>query len=220
MMYSMPLKNYAVFLFTRQTGMENYQGIKFAYRRINNAFSCAAAQLIPLNQWAFLLSQLGLTPVHAEGAYGNQSCRTGHISFLITKAGMIPTEGLTADNYCHILDLDERTNAFHIEGPSIPSSESMLHNLLYRSQPRINAVLHGHSTLFLKYAQLLKIPTTKTFQPYGTHELALSALELLDESETTRFFILKDHGFVALGNTVEEAGRVTLEFFKKLIMLL
>jgi len=198
--------------------MEKYQGVKFGYRCTGNCFDRTDKQLTTLNRWAYLFSQLGLTPVHSEGAYGNQSCRTGPSSFFITKSGMVPTEELSEDNFCHIIGFDIASNTFITEGTSAPSSESLLHYLIYQSHPQINAVLHGHSTLFLKHASTLNIPTTKHFHPYGTRELAESALAIMDDA--TEFFILRDHGFVALGKDIEEAGRLTLDFFTKLIVII
>jgi ribulose-5-phosphate 4-epimerase/fuculose-1-phosphate aldolase len=198
--------------------MEKYQGVKFCYRRRSNSFARTDARLTILNRWAYLFFQLGLTPVHAKGAYGNQSYRTGQSSFFITKSGMVPTEELNEDNFCHVIDFEQATNTFITEGQSIPSSESLLHNLLYQSQPHMNAILHGHSALFLKYAAALNIPTTKTFHQYGSRELAESAVELMDG--VTQIFILKNHGFVVLGKNIEEAGNLTLDTLSQLIMIL
>ncbi len=198
--------------------MEKYQGVKFNHKRVQDSFTDIDERLRILNQWAYLFAQLGLTPVHNEGAYGNQSCRTGQSSFFITKSAMIPTEKIIFANFCHIVAFDEASNTFFSEGISTPSSESFLHHLLYQSQPHIQAILHGHSNLFLEYAGALNILSTQTFYPYGTRELAESAMEIINI--TSRFIILKDHGFIALGESIEEAGKTTLQYFSELIHLL
>ncbi|TKB25935.1 class II aldolase/adducin family protein [Desulfopila sp. IMCC35006] len=197
--------------------MEKYQGVKFQYNRTDTSFDYDR-RLPELNRWAHLFSQLGLAPVHAEGAYGNHSYRTGDASFVITKSAMIPAEILQPDDYCHVVGLDESTTTFRTEGVAAPSSESFLHYVLYRKLPDINAILHGHCSLLNTHAQALNIPVTREFHAYGTPELAQSALDLVDQ--TTLFFILKDHGFVALGKTIEAAGKVTLHYFSELISLL
>lgn len=197
--------------------MEKYQGVKFQYHRTKTTF--AYDQRLPdLNHWAYLFSQLGLAPVHAEGAYGNHSYRTGDTSFVITKSAMIPAEILQPDDYCHIVGLDESTTIFHTEGLAAPSSESFLHYVLYQRLPHINAILHGHCALLNNHAKALKIPVTREFHAYGTPELAQSALDLVDQ--TTCFFILKDHGFVALGKNIDAAGKITLDYFSELINIL
>lgn len=197
--------------------MEKYRGVKFNYRQIGDSFP-TDRRLAALNRWAYLFSQLGLTPTHADGAYGNQSFRTGPASFVITRSGMTPTEQLAAENYSHIAGFEPATSTFLTEGAAIPSSESPLHNALYKALPDINAILHGHSQLLNSFAAALDIPVTRRFFPYGTAELAESAVELMDG--TLRFFILKDHGFVALGEDIDGAGKLTLDYYVRLIRIL
>ncbi len=197
--------------------MENYQGVKFHYHRTTTSFAYDW-RLPELNRWAYLFSQLGLAPVHAEGAYGNQSYRTDDISFVITRSAMIPADILQPNNFCHVLGLDKATTTFRTEGQCAPSSESFLHYLLYQTLPHINAILHGHCSLFNIHAEALHIPVTKKFYAYGTPELAQSALAIVDQA--TSFFILKDHGFVALGEDIDAAGKLTLHYFSDLIRIL
>lgn len=197
--------------------MENYEGIKFNHRCAKKTFSCDS--LLPrLGHWAYLLSQLGLAPVHAKGAYGNHSRRTGPQSFVTTRAGMTPSQDICKGDYCHVLDFEEETGTFVTEGTAPPSSESFLHHLIYRTHPGINAVLHGHCSLINQYAGSLDIPVTEKFYPYGTRELAESARPLL--KPVTHFFILKDHGFVAPGTGIDNAGNLTLDYLSELITLL
>lgn len=197
--------------------MEKYQGVKFRLQRVREKFHYDH-RLAELNRWAYLFSQLGLTPVHAAGAYGNQSYRTDGTSFIITRSGMIPEEQLIPENYCHVIGLDKSAGTFITEGTATPSSESLLHHALYQAMPGINAILHGHSALINAHAAELKIPATNSFHPYGTPELAESAVALMDG--VIRFFILKDHGFVALGEDIDGAGKLTLDYFAELIRLM
>lgn len=194
--------------------MEKYQGVKFQYRRIDKTFSYDG-RLPDLNHWAYLFSQLGLAPVHAEGAYGNHSYRTGNASFIITKSAMIPAEILQPADFCHVIDLDKATATFLTKGQFAPSSETYLHYALYQTLPHINAILHGHCSLLNSHAKALNLPVTKEFHAYGTPELAQSALDIVEQ--TTSFFILKDHGFVALGEDIDHAGKLTLDYFSQLI---
>ncbi len=197
--------------------MEQYQGVKFQFSQSAPSFDYDR-KLEILNRWVFLFTELGLAPLHSTGAYGNQSYRTTSSSFIITQSGMSPQKQLNAANYVHVIGFDAANGTFMTEGPATPSSESFLHNVLYEALPHINTILHGHSSLLGKYAQQLDIPVTKHFHDYGTPELAESALQMA--SGNTLFFILKDHGFVALGKDIETAGEITLGYYMKLISLL
>ena len=79
--------------------MEKYQGVKFRNQQVKSSFSYDD-RLDQLNRWAYLFSQIGLAPVHSEGAYGNHSYRTGNTSFVITKSAMIPSEILKPVDFC------------------------------------------------------------------------------------------------------------------------
>lgn len=197
--------------------METYQGVKFNHLKVKENYTFDHC-LTELNQLAYLFSQLGLTPVHPEGAYGNQSYRTSPSSFIITKSGMIPDTTLMPDNYCEIAGYTAKSTTFLTHGSSIPSSESFLHYDIYTNLPHINVILHGHSKLLNDYAQKLSIPTTEIFYDYGTKELAQSALDLARKEIV--FFILKEHGFVALGSSIKETGRLVLDYYGQLINLI
>ncbi|BHH83508.1 class II aldolase/adducin family protein [Desulforhopalus sp. 52FAK] len=197
--------------------MESYQGVKFNHIQRKATFTYDD-KLTELNRIAYIFSQLGLTPVHPEGAYGNQSYRTPTDSFIITKSGMTPEAQLQIDNYCEIVDYNSTTNTFSTNGTATPSSECFLHNEIYSAFPGISVILHGHSSLLNDYTSALNIPETTQFHDYGTMELAQSALELAEEGFL--FFMLKDHGFVALGTTIQSAGDMVLDYYGQLINFL
>ena len=204
--------------FCEQTGMESYQGVKITCHCLGNGFEGFDELVRRLHHWTYLFSQLGLTPVHPEGAYGNQSFRTGAESFIITRSGMLPQANFDRDDFCHVVSCDATDNCCQYRGRSLPSSETLLHHLLYRDHPWIGAVLHGHSSLLLEYGEQLNIPSTATVHPYGTPALAHCASALVDNS--TRLFNLKGHGFVALGATIDDAGKTTLDISCRLLALL
>jgi len=194
--------------------MEIYQGVKFEYTRVSTSFIWDQ-RLEVLNYWTTLFTELGLAPLHGDGAYGNQSYRTSPSSFFITRSAMKPQKNLHPADYVHVTGFDTANHTFIIEGTTIPSSESFLHNSLYEALPDINAILHGHSSLLSQYAEDLGIPVTQKFHDYGTPELAESALKMTGNN--CEFFILKDHGFVALGKNIETAGKLTLDYYSELI---
>lgn len=197
--------------------MENYRGIKFSCQRIAEDFDLDA-RLMDLDRWVYILAELGLAPVHAEGAYGNHSLRVEGESFVITKTGMIPKGKMDEQNYCLVQSYDEQLGRFVVRGASEPSSESFLHLYIYRAFPLAKTIMHGHSMLMNEYADALDIPVTDTKFPYGTVELARSALEIL--SNETPFIILKDHGFVAMGPDIKTTGNLVLIQYARLLDLL
>ena len=197
--------------------METYQGVKFSFTQVADA--CPYHEKLPLlDRWVLLFSQLGLAPLHPAGAYGNQSFRTSGDSFIITRTGMFPAPQFTLENYTLVEAFDRQLNAFTTRGTAAPSSESFLHRLLYEEDQEIHAIFHGHSELLTREAKRLDIAVTDTFYDYGTMELAESAVAVMRKGH--RFFILKDHGFVSLGTTLDEAGRQTLEYYRRLLSLL
>jgi ribulose-5-phosphate 4-epimerase/fuculose-1-phosphate aldolase len=197
--------------------MEIYRGVKFQCIKKHSTFAFDE-RLAELNTWIFILAGLGLTPVHPGGAYGNQSYRIGQSSMIITKSGMIPEKELAPDNYVYVDGFEEEKGIFSTRGMSNPSSESILHYSIYNRFDNVGAIMHGHSILFEQQAKSLKIPVTMTFYPYGTLELAESAVELLQNK--SGFILLKKHGFVAIGKDIKTTGNLVLEYYGKLIALL
>ena len=70
----------------------------------------------------------------------------------------------------------------------------------------LNYSVHGHLCL---------IPVTQSFAEYGTPALAESALDII--SATNQLILLKDHGFVALGESIASAGCLVLKTFREML---
>jgi len=161
---------------------------------------------------------VGLTPIHSDGAYGNLSYRAAGGDFVITRTGLVPTRKMEPDNFCLIEGYDSQTVTFYTKGACQPSSECFLHQAIYQEEAAFNAIFHGHSELMSNYADELKIPVTAAFYEYGTRELAQSAIQII--SMRQRIIILKDHGFVAVGNSIDETGGLVLERYRELLNLI
>ncbi len=196
--------------------VECYKGVKFQYVKKAASFDFDK-RLYYLNRWAHLFFELGLAPLHSGGAAGNHSYRTAKESCIITKSGMAPRREPVVEQYVALLGYDEEKRIIYA-GRSHPSSESVLHYRIYQNFPGVQSVMHGHSRLFLQYAQALHLPVTEALHPYGTPELAESALELLDGNN--RCIILKDHGFVVVGESIQMAGKLVLEKYIDLLKML
>ena len=126
---------------------------------------------------------------------------------MITASGLKNKKNLADDCFVIVQAYDEQTNTFIIEGKKKPSSESIMHHLLYRACGDVNAVFHGHNDLIVKYAEKLKLPVTEKEYESGTIELAKEGLKVLGDNKV---IVLKNHGFVSLGTTMKEAGELAL----------
>jgi len=196
--------------------MEQYTGIKFTTKRVAGSFA-PCPFLEELNTWVYVLGELGLAPVHPEGAYGNHSCRLSCTSFIITCSGMVPSRDVRQENYCE-LSYQEEEEIFLVKGQREPSSESFLHSLIYRNFKDVSAIMHGHSSLMNTFSRQLGLMETEKEFPYGTKELAYAAMQVLRLQ--TPFILMKNHGFVATGATIGQTAETVLEQYAGLVELL
>ena len=160
------------------------------------------AKNMELKEWSEKFQKNGLTP-EFEGNYtGNLSFRSKE-GFVITASGLKNKENLTDACFVYVKDYSQKTNTFYVEGKKKPSSESIMHYLIYKTCKDINAVFHGHNDLIVKNSDKLKLPITKKEYEWGTIELAKEVLKVLDDN---KLIVLKNHGFVSLGKNMKEAG--------------
>jgi ribulose-5-phosphate 4-epimerase/fuculose-1-phosphate aldolase len=146
----------------------------------------------------------------AGDAVGNLSVRTAG-GFLISRtAGRLDT--ITSREFVEVLKVDIAKSRLTVAGLYEPSSESMMHAGIYAARPEVNAVFHGHSGQLLAAAERLGLPITEREQPYGTPELVAGILKVLDGH---KLVIMRGHGFVSLGATMEEAGRNAEEILNR-----
>lgn len=144
---------------------------------------------------------------------GNFSARTddGHIA--ITPAG-IKYDVLTAEQIA-VVDLDGRL----IDGPCRASSETPMHTAILRSLPDVGAVVHTHSPYAMTFAvarreipcaslELLfcgaPIPVAPWACP-GSARAGEVTVETFAERPELSAMLLRNHGLVALGGTLDEA---------------
>ncbi len=164
------------------------------------------AKFVELKDWCERFQKNGLTPV-VEGNYtGNLSFRSGG-GFVITASGLKNKENLTNECFVYVQSYDEQTNTFVVGGKKKPSSESIMHHLIYVNNEDVNAVFHGHNDLIIRYAEKLKLTVTKKKFESGSIELAKEVLKVLGNN---KLIVLKDHGFISLGTRMEEAGELAL----------
>lgn len=159
-----------------------------------------------LKKWTKIFQKQGLTPEINGNYTGNLSFRFKK-GFVITASGLRDKENLMDDCFVYIKNYDEKSNTFFLEGKMIPSSESVMHYLIYKNCNEINAIFHGHNDSILISAEKLELPVTKKEYSAGTLNLAKEVVKILKKS---KLIVLKNHGFVCLGATMEEAGKLAL----------
>jgi len=193
---------------------EIYTGIKFELilknKIIEDNFS-----LLELKKWCVFFSENNLAPPYPGGSSGNLSYRLNSVnnSFIITASRTSIAKNMKNSDFVEIEKCNLEQNQVFALGEREPSSETLLHHLIYKNKPEINAIFHGHSDEILSNTLKLNIPSTEKELPYGTVSVANSILEILDKSN---FLILKNHGFIALGQTMEDAGNILIESLTKI----
>jgi len=107
-----------------------------------------------------------------------------------------------------------------------------MHVEVYRHRPDVNAVIHGH-TIYATALALLNEPLTAThymialagkevplapYATFGTHELALKAVETMGENNAV---LLANHGVNAVGKNLQQAFAVLeqVEYCSRLQLL-
>ena len=156
------------------------------------------ARIDELVNWCRRFAQLGIV----GKAMGNVSFRTAE-GFIISPTGTDPAT-IQRQQFVEVIHADIVARELIVRGAGEPSSESMMHASVYEARPEVNAVFHAHSDLLLAAATRLRLPVSEHEQPYGTPELVQEILKILGGHN---FFIIRNHGFVALGRTMDQAGR-------------
>lgn len=160
-----------------------------------------------LMEWCRRFARLGLV----GPAMGNLSCRT-LAGFIITPTGTDPAT-IAADQFVAVLGVDAGRQEVTVVGTGSPSSESLMHAAIYGARAEVNAVFHAHHAGVLAAADRRGWPVTARVQPYGTPAMAEEVLRILGNHPV---FILREHGFVALGATMAEAGQRVEEMLQGL----
>jgi hypothetical protein len=169
------------------------------------------APLMALMAWRDRLFAWGLIGVYPDGiGFGNVSVRLGGDRFLIsgTQTGHLPTT--TPDHYTVVDRWDIERNWLHCRGPVRASSESLTHAAIYRQDPAIAAIVHGHHPRLWQTYQH-QLPTTRAEVPYGTPAMATEMARLFSESDlpSRRILVMAGHedGILSFGMTLSDAAQ-------------
>ena len=145
------------------------------------------------------------------GTWGNVSIKVNDDTYIITPSGK-SYERLDIDD---LVVVDKLGNK--ISGKFEPSSELLLHLIIYKKHSCAKAVLHTHSIYATAYAAMRKsippivedcvqiiggeVPIAEYALP-GSQELADNAIRALGNKKAT---LLANHGVVAWGENLESA---------------
>ena len=186
---------------------EAHVGVKFRVEFVSRAVP-ADARLEELKAWCAEFHRRNFAPPYGEFSQGNLSfrIRPGEDAFIIT-GSQVGWKDRLADRFVTVHGCDMERGIVYASGARDPSSESMLHFAVYRARRDVQAVFHGHSREILRCAPA-DIPETLETQPYGSLELARGVIDVLGNAD---FVILKRHGFISLGRSMEEAGKRAIE---------
>jgi L-ribulose-5-phosphate 4-epimerase len=183
-------------------------------------------KLKEINAWRKILHLMGLIgrdPGRYGGfGYGNISQRldssefSGHQTpFVISGTQTGGLSDLTEAHYTAVLACYPERNLVLAQGPVLPSSEALVHGMLYAMDPGLRFAMHVHSPAIWRSARALRIPITREGIPYGTVEMAEEVRRLfLDTSLRRRgIFAMGGHedGIVSFGQSAEKAGCILLK---------
>ena len=151
----------------------------------------------------------GLTRLSA----GNVSARTDDGLVAITPSA-VKYDTLAPEDIA-IVDL----NGVVVDAPRKPSSETPMHTTILRHFPAVNAVCHTHSPHAIAFSMSVEevpvvnvelllcggpIPVARWVSP-GTVGGAEVALEIFSKHPRLKAFLLRKHGLVSIGASLNEA---------------
>ena len=188
--------------------------IKFTSERKN-------AELSPFDGFAELnayrrqLRDLRLIGVDPNGVgFGNLSVRDGATKkFYITGSATAGIADLTLADCAKVVAYDFERNWLGYEGSTTPSSESLTHAVIYKSNAKVGAVIHCHDSR--SWAVILnQAPTTSKTVKYGTPKMAYEIMRLfrVTDLHSRKILAMAGHegGVVTFGRDLEEAFAVLM----------
>lgn len=189
--------------------MDGYIGVKFRASQISADVPFIFKYLFPLfKHSAELLKEYGMAPENG----GNMSLKKGD-GILITSSGS--NLGLLNENeivYVKKCSTEDQTVEF--KGYKVPSSETFMHYLIYQSRHDINAIIHAHDPA-TSGITVDTVRETIREEPYGTLALAKIACDTFSRNEN--IIVLKNHGYVGIGQSLQEVTRLIISTHLKLL---
>jgi L-ribulose-5-phosphate 4-epimerase len=174
-----------------------------------------------LNAYRRKLLGLHLIGVDQNGiGFGNLSVRDDAADhFYITGSATGGLPEITVTNCAKVVACDFDKNWVQYDGAAIPSSESLTHAAIYKSDANTGAIIHCHNSK-LWAALLNQAPTTSKTSEYGTPTLAYEIMRLFKRTDVQRrrIIVMAGHegGIVTFGQDLEEAFGVLMREREKI----
>ena len=197
--------------------------VKFTYQHAGSEIASFDA-LAELNACRRKLLEQRLMGVDSNGVgFGNLSVRDGATSnFYVTGSATGGFPELTATDCVRVVAYDFAKNWLRYEGAAIPSSESLTHAAIYKSDPSTSAVIHCHDSSLWR-TLLDRVPTSSKAIAYGTPEMAYEIMRLFNETnvKNRKILVMAGHegGIVTFGQNLEEACDVVVRATKGIVPL-
>jgi L-ribulose-5-phosphate 4-epimerase len=189
--------------------------IKFELDHIDAPLPAELMELLgPLLGWRRVMFDLGMVGQHAVRygglGYGNVSVRvdaTG--SFLVSGSQTSGLKEPTAKDFACVESFDHEAARIVSHGKVRPSSESMTHAVLYKTNPDIRCVLHAHDPVIWDNANGLGLSSTPEEVEYGTSEMVSAVQAIARRLGGVGVFSMGGHrdGIIAFGRNEDEAGK-------------
>lgn len=182
--------------------MEGYVGVKFRAVKLSSDMPLMIKDLFPFfKQSAQFLKEYGMTSKNA-----------GNISLKMVDGMVITTSGsslgcLKEDEIVYVRKCSVEDRTVEYDGSNVPSSEAFMHHLIYQSRGDIGAIVHAHDPATCNFAGE-NVQETAKEEPYGTLALAEIACDTFSKKES--IIVLKNHGYVAIGQNIEEATNLII----------
>ncbi len=193
--------------------------IKFSCERVAAEITSFEG-LAELNAHRRKLLQLGLIGVDPNGiGFGNLSVRDGATdNFYVTGSATAGIQELTLADCAKVVACDFERNCVRYEGSALPSSESLTHAAIYKSDATAGALIHCHDSK-LWAAVLNQAPTTSRAAEYGTPQLAYEIMQLFKRTDVPKIIAMAGHeaGILTFGKDLEEAFAVLMRERRKWI---
>jgi L-ribulose-5-phosphate 4-epimerase len=194
--------------------------IKFSCERVAAEITSFGG-LAELNAHRRKLLQSALIGVDSNGiGFGNLSVRDRATdNFYITGSATGGIDELTLADCAKVVTYDFERNRLRYQGSAMPSSESLTHAAIYKSDAGVEAVIHCHDSK-LWAALLNQVSTTSKAAEYGTPQLAYEIMQLFTHTDvqSRKIVVMAGHkgGIVTFGKDLEEAFAVLMRERKKI----
>ena len=156
------------------------------------------------------------------GVGGNISLRSGNPDIILCSPSGIPLMDMRLADICAVDITTIKNGKYEVKsGRHDPTSEIWLHGGIYRARPEINAVIHTHPPIVTAFSCTsaevdFKIQEDQRWYIGDVDSLPFQRVEPIEFAEvavaklTENYaLILKNHGLVALGDTLSEAVNIT-----------